>query len=305
MDKKRHHYVPKAYLRPFCDETGKVLVYRKDDPSKAIPLAPDNTAFHKYYYSQPTPEGGIEHNALEDCFSRIEEKWPTIVDRLHRRQDVNDSLEDVFQFMGLQRVRVPASRDATERIDAERIKGFEDILDHVEVPINPHQSIHAMPHVIRGISQVFSQIGIGVLHNKTAVPFLTSDNPVVWFDPSIPELDLKPYVLKPDGQIVLIFPVSPSLLIYGHTSILERFLAEGLGPADLPDTSFVEMINRQVCRFRYQAIFAQKTGQEGLIQEHAELSPTVRFDRSGAGKDQVVAFEMVFGKRERKPKWIN
>jgi hypothetical protein len=152
--------------------------------------------------------------------------------------------------------------------------------------------------------QVFSRIRIGVLHNKTAIPFLTSDNPVAWFDPSIPELNLKPYVLKPDGPIVLLFPVSPSLLIYGHTSILKRFTAEGLGHADLSDAGFVEMINRQVCRFGYQAIFAQKMGQEELIQKHAELSPTVRFEKIATGKDQMV-FEMVFGKRERKPKWID
>ncbi len=187
-------------------------------------------------------------------------------------------------------------------------KGFEDILDHIEAPINPHLSIHAMPHIIKGIGQVFSRIGIGVLHNKTAIPFLTSDNPVAWFDPSIPELNLKPYVLKPDGPIVLLFPVSSSMLIYGHTSILEQYVAEGLGHADLPDARFVEMINRQVCRFGYQAIFAQKMGQEELIQKHAEFSPTVRFDKFdkiSTGKDQKVIFEMVFGKRERKPKWID
>jgi hypothetical protein len=322
MDKKRHHYVPKAYLRSFCDDFGKVLVYRKDDPSKGISLSPNNTAFHKYYYSQPTPDGGTDHNALEDCFSKIEEKWPGIVIRLHRQEDVNDSQEDIFQFMALQRVRVPASRDVVEKIEGERTKvivrrldaegklppkpkGFEDILDHVEAPINPHLSIHAMPRIIKGIGQVFSRIGIGVLHNKTAIPFLTSDNPVAWFDPSIPELNLKPYVLKPDGPIVLLFPVSSSMLIYGHTSILKRYVAEGLGHADLPDAGFVEMINRQVCRFGYQAIFAQKMGQEKLIQKHAELSPTVRFDKIATGKDQRVIFEMVFGKRERKPKWID
>jgi hypothetical protein len=69
MDKKRHHYVPKAYLKSFCDDSGKLLVYRKDDPSKAIPLSPDNTAFHKYYYSQPLPDGGKDYNVLEDFFS--------------------------------------------------------------------------------------------------------------------------------------------------------------------------------------------------------------------------------------------
>jgi hypothetical protein len=66
----------------------------------------------------------------------------------------------------------------------------------------------------------------------------------------------------------------------------------------------VEMINRQVCRFGYQAIFAQKSGQERLIREHAELSPTIRFDRIGADEGEAVVFEMVFGKRERKPKWV-
>jgi hypothetical protein len=322
MDKKRHHYVPKAYLRSFCDNTNKLLVYRKNEPSRAIALSVENAALQNYYYSQPTPEGGTDHNTLEEFFSKTEEKWPGIIDRLQRQEDVNDSLEDIFQFIALQRVRVPACRDVVEKIEGERTKviarrldaegklppkpkGFEDILDHIEAPINPHLSIHAMPHIIGGIGQIFSRIGIGVLHNKTAIPFLTSDNPVAWFDPSIPELNLKPYVLKPDGPIVLLFPISSSMLIYGHTSILERYVAEGLGHADLLDAGFVEMINRQVCRFGYQAIFAQKMGQEGLIQKHAELSPTVHFDKIATDKDQMVIFEMVFGKRERKPKWID
>ena len=68
---------------------------------------------------------------------------------------------------------------------------------------------------------------------------------------------------------------------------------------DLSNTGLVEMINRQVCRFGYRAIFAQKAGQERLIEEHASVSPTIRFDRIGMGKDEVVLFEMVFGKRER------
>ena len=66
MVKKRHHYVPKAYLRSLCDGSEKVLVYRKGDPSKVISLSLANTAFHKYYYSQPTPDGGI---AASGCFS--------------------------------------------------------------------------------------------------------------------------------------------------------------------------------------------------------------------------------------------
>jgi len=322
MGKKRHHYIPKSYLKFFCDDAGRVFVYRKDDPCNAFHLSPDNTGFHKYYYSQPRPDGGTDHNALEDCFSRIEEKWPGIVDRLHCRENVNNSLEDIFQFMALQRARVPASRDATERIEAEmtlaavrrldaacklppKPEGFENILDHVEVSINPHQSIHAMISVVQGTGQVFDRIGLGVLHNKTEIPFLTSDNPVIWFDPSVKDSDLKPYVLRPDGPIALLFPVSPSLVIYGDSPMRDQFVSEGLGVADLSDTGLVEAINRQVCRFGYQAIFSQKAGQERLIQEHAVLSPTISFDRIATEKGEIIPFQMVFGKRERTPKWID
>lgn len=321
MDKKRHHYVPKAYLRPFCDETGKVLVYCKDDPSKAIPLAPDNIAFHKYYYSQPTPEGGIEHNALEDCFSKVEEKWPAIVDRLHRRQNVNNSLEDIFQFIALQRARVPASRDATERMLSEATKaevrildaarllppkpaGFEDILNHIEVAIDPHQSIHAMVHMVRGFGQVFDQMGFAALHNTTGIPFLTSDNSVVWFDPSVPDTELQPYVLKPGGPVMLLFPVSPSLVIVGDSSGRDEFVANGWSVADLSKSHLAEVINRQICRFSYEAVYAQTAGHEKLIQKHAAHSPIPQFNRVSAGNGEIISFQMIFGKRERKPKWV-
>jgi len=48
MAKKRHHYVPKAYLKFFCSQEGKLHVYLKDDPGRSILQAPDGAAFHKY-----------------------------------------------------------------------------------------------------------------------------------------------------------------------------------------------------------------------------------------------------------------
>jgi Protein of unknown function (DUF4238) len=113
----------------------------------------------------------------------------------------------LFEFIALQRARVPASRDPTEKMDAVMVKaalrtldsagklppkpeGFEDILDRMEVAIDPHRSIHAMLSVIAGMSQLFDSIGIGALHNRTDIPFLTSDNPVIWFDPSVAEEEI-------------------------------------------------------------------------------------------------------------------
>jgi hypothetical protein len=222
--------------------------------------------------------------------------------------------------MLLQRARVPASRDVAERILAETVKlearaldaagqlppkpeGFADILDHVEVAIDPHQSIHAIPHMIRGFGQVFDKMGFIALRNKTDVDFLASDNPVVWFDPSVPDTDLQPYVLRPGGPVMLIFPVSPSCVIVGDSSARDGFVTDGMGMADLSDTHLAKVINRQVCRFSYEAVFAQKTGHEKLIQKHAVLSPVPEFKKVPREKGEIVAFQMIFGRRERKPKW--
>lgn len=99
--------------------------------------------------------------------------------------------------------------------------------------------------------------------------------------------------------------MSPSLIIYGDSSIRDEFVSEGVGIADISEVNFVEIFNRQICRFAYQAVFAQKAGQEQLIQENATLSPVIHFDRITKGKGEIVKFQMVFGKRERKPKWVD
>ena len=203
QQKKRHHFVPKAYLKAFANQGGQVLVYRKDNPGRALPARPDTTQFERYYYSQPLPEGGHDNNALEDIFCEVESAWPVLVERLARKESINDDIEPFIQFVALQRARVPAARDAFEAAFAATVKdtmkalvrngklsppplGFEDILDKVEVSIDPHQSIHAMPGLIKKIGELFDTVGLAIIHNTSDVPFLTSDNPVAWYDPSIP-----------------------------------------------------------------------------------------------------------------------
>lgn len=295
-------------------------VYLKDEPNKIIFQSPDNVAFHKYYYSQPTNSGDRNSDALEDLFSDLETRWPQIVECLATGEDVNDKLDDVYAFVSLQYARVPANRDACELMLAESVKstmrsleasgqlppkpdGLEAILDQVKVSIDPHQSIHAMVDMIRGVGRVLDQVGIGVLHNRTATPFLTSDNPVIWFDPSAPDADLQPYVLYPGGPIVFLFPVASNLLIYGHSSMREQFSKCGLTHSDMQDVSSVEEMNAQICRFAYKAVFAQRGGQEMAVLEHAQYSPVLRSRRVPTENGEIVIHDRVFGNRPTKPKW--
>lgn len=322
MTKKRHHYVPKSYLKSFCDVDGKLQVYRKDATHAPIRQSPDKVGFHKYYYSQPLPNGGRENDELENLFGTIEAQWPGLSALIRDMKSIDDhGLYTLIDFIGLQRIRVPAARDAVEKILAELIitnmrvmdaagklpakpPGHEDILDNIAVAIDPHRSLLAMRHLLDGYYRLVSEIGIGVLHNKTDIPFLTSDNPVIWFDPSVPEAEMKPYQWQPPGPVLLLFPVAPDCLIYGHSAMQERFRSQGVAHYNMSDFNMAETINRHVCRFAYEVVFAQKIGQESVIREYAEVSPVVQtYPLPGAqGK---VLFSSVFGTRRQKPKWAD
>jgi hypothetical protein len=310
--KKRHHYVPKAYLKAFTDGMHRVLVYRKDEPNKVLHVDPDGTGFERYYYSQPTPNGSVDHNQLEDLFSKTEGPWPKVVERLSRGENVNDALELIFEFMVLQRVRVPASRDATEaRLAAQVHQLMKDMvasgrlpppppilagcLDEVVVSIDPHQSIHGMVDDVFAARHVFESIGLTAIQNRTEMPFLTSDNPVIWFDPTVAADKLQPYAVSPGGPVQLLFPVSPTTILVGSCDQKRAFSEHGLMYGDVSDEDWVFRVNVEVCRFAYKAVYANHPGLEKMVEAFADESPVWQRD-GGTGR-------LVFGKRETKPKW--
>jgi hypothetical protein len=310
-EKKRHHFVPKAYLKAFCNEEGKLLVYRKDSPERVLKMAPDAIAFEKYYYSQPLPDGGRDTNTLENMFSELEGKWPALAKKLSNCKNVNDELETLFQFMALQRVRVPASRDVTEaklsnlvRKTIHRMHAAGQLppmpsglkLSDISITIDPHQSIHGMVDQLqREVLDVMSRAGFWAVRNETDRPFFTSDNPVIWFDPNMAEDKVRPYVIKPQGDFILVFPVSPTLVIFGSPKHKEVFSREGLRYSTAPDEAWVARTNRAVAKFAYEAVFAQRPGEEEVIRMYASKSPV--WDHSGKGD------QMVFGRRVPLQKW--
>ncbi|MHC0054348.1 DUF4238 domain-containing protein [Actibacterium sp. D379-3] len=157
-EKRKHHFVPIAYLKGFTSTDGKLHVYLKDEPEKLICQTPENVGFRKYYYSQPKLDGGWDNNILDDHFAEYEAKWPGFVKTLRDSGDVSEELDYFFQFLMLQMSRTPATREMVELVLSEQIKltaklmdklgmlpskpgGLEDILKKVIVTIDPHMSI--------------------------------------------------------------------------------------------------------------------------------------------------------------------
>jgi hypothetical protein len=324
-EKKRHHYVPVAYLSAFTDERGRVFAYRKDDPQKPLYVRPSEIAFQRYYYSQPMSDGGQDNNRIEDFFSTVESNWPGILAKCQAREYLTvQDVTHVFEFLGMMRVRVPAARDAVEAILASSVKivgkMMEDAgelpppppdladylkLENLEVAIDPHRSIHAMATLAKGFAAVANVIGLEVLHLPDGETLITSDNPVIYFDPDIPEHSLLPYTVRPPrGAVELLFPISPSMVVRGHTGTKYRFGRDGVLHRDITSREYIKRINRLVARFGYQLLIAQSSDHSPLVLKYADLSPVIETRVLDGNGGKLMISQSVFGTRRSKPRWV-
>ncbi len=324
-EKKRHHYVPITYLNGFTDALGKIFAHKKDDVRKTIHLRPSEIAFERYYYSQPMPNGGRDNNTLEDFFGTVESTWPSIVSRLRSGSDTASDHAALCVFMALMRVRVPATRDMVEASLAEKIQitlklldqkgmlppkpaGLDNILNHINIAIDPHQSLHAMPALLDGFNAILSLLTLSVVHNKTNISFFTSDNPIIYFDPTTPESRILPYRVKPPpGKVELLFPVDASTAIIGRTRDdynSKSIRTETVQHTILTDIQEVERVNRLTARFGYRFVFSQCQSHNDFIYKYASKSPVITNTGAATRKGGILMHQdWVFGTRPIKPKW--
>ncbi len=208
---KRHHFVPKFYLRNFSDHKKRVRMYARGTEKKPIVTSVNNAAVESGFYTT-TEESGETSQAVEELLSRIEGLAKAAIARMLKGQFPPD-LEDrsnLSLFMALQLLRTPEHRRGYEaRFDytlkvmfedwngenvRERLKGRgieptdEAVAEIMEVVENlhnyrvvPHQNEHmrTMLNVAGKVAPVILERSWLLGHSQRAT-FVTSDHPVVW-----------------------------------------------------------------------------------------------------------------------------
>lgn len=321
MPSKKHHYVPTTYLKGFCNDDGKLFVRRKDDPGKLLHVTPNNIGYRTHYHSQPIPGGGMDHDRLETALSATETNWPSLVATLRTRDPSVADLEYLLGFVGLQRARVPATRDAIEAslastadVASKRVlKETEHTLlspevrevleEGFDIAINPHASIHAMLGLLPGLGQFFDTLGYELVRNSTNHSYLTSDNPVVWFNHTLPKDQMRPYAIDIGGPVTLHFPIASDLLLRGRTDLRQTFLRKGLVTVDATSPESVLNVNRYTLRFAYESVMGNEDSFAKLISEYSDICPVVRCNAIPAPNGTFIHKEMIWGQRQPKPKW--
>lgn len=326
MKKRKHHIVPRCYLKNFAAEDENIWTYRLDSPDKPFSKNYEKVGHIRDYYAQPGPDGTTEHNLLEDSFNKlVETKWAGLVGLMANKEYLStEQVGDIFNFIALQRVRVPATRDMVEIGLAHRVKlqithlkkqgelppppsslckDGEIHWDKIDITIDPHQSIHAMVNLIKDIGIILDLMGYAVLHNKTDLPFITSDNSVCYYMPNKNKA-FKPYTLSSQqSPVELIFPISNNMVLIGQSRMKDQFSVGGMGYAEINDVSEVWDINDTISRFAYQNVYSCHRGCTDLVVKYANIAPVSKFSSLPAPNLTYHIFETVFGQRPRKPKW--
>jgi hypothetical protein len=287
-ERKRHHFVSVTYLNSWASGPGmKLHAYRSDCASKPLHVRPDEIAFENYYYSQTRPDGTRDNDSFEELFGGVESNWPTVIAALESQALDRSVLHWLYAMTTMMRTRVPAARDYNEEIMAletrtslkvfaemgklpDKLKRYEHELDTVDIAIERQRTLGKMGDDMRRFGDLTLRLGFELLINDTGVDFITSDNPVAYFDPNDAGIR-HPYINN--EKVELYFPLSPKVALHGANR-LRRF---GQTPRfrTIDGVAKVRAINRVTARFAYRLAFARDRSHDDLIARHAATSPVL------------------------------
>lgn len=300
--RKRHHFVPIAYLKAWAKSDGKVFAYLADKGGEPLDMKPDQIGFERYYYSFTAESGEPDHDSFEEMFGRVETHWPRVLAAVTEESLSPEIAHWLYAMMTIMRTRGPAARDfnqalielewrTTCRILAERgrlpakLKRYEAELDTVRIAISEEQTLRKMSDGMRHLGDLTRPLGFEILVNDTATDFITSDNPVVYFDGE--DLAIKdPY--SEASTMELLFPLSPRYLLRGSYRL--AWLGQLPSFRRLGGEPEIAAVNEITARYAYRMAFARDKRCSELIEEHRLTSPM--FEGSVVQKPNEVQFHI-------------
>jgi hypothetical protein len=315
---RSHHYISVTYMNGFRAQTGKVWAHYADNPGPPHASLPIAVGYRNHYYSHALEGGGRDNHTFEDLWNSIEGVWDTTMRAVrHRRLSLAISF-NILGMAAIMRARVPAARDKTAIVLAAKLRAevqglrareklpddllrYADELNTVPIGINPDQTLRGMNDDLAQFGDLCFVIGFEVLHNTTALPFITSDNPVCVYDPRVLPAQRIPY--SHDGQVEVIFPLDARTLLRGsgrlspHNRIVRH--------RDLSDRRSVRDFNRTIAQFAYQLAIASDRSSDLAIAAELASSPTVEVQARETANGLEIHWNYAFGARPKLSPYIN
>lgn len=206
---KNQHYVPRCYLRPFTlDEAGRAINLFNRDLKRTIQNTPvKNQCSGDYFYGHD--------DKLDDAIRSIESAYAKTLRNIKESPENLSSVDILIlkRFILLQYIRT----DSASRKSAEMIHYIHDTHELTENDLNFNETIKsAVQDAMTAYAQSMTMVDdlkIRIVKNKTALPFITSDDPAIFTNRwHLQRLKFSPFAFGIQNSGSLFFlPLTPSL----------------------------------------------------------------------------------------------
>jgi hypothetical protein len=260
---KKHHVVPRYYLKGFTDQADPELIYvfRRGEPPFCTGVK--GVAFINDLYTY-TDDDGNKQSIERDLADKIEGPTNEVLDKVRTLQPITMQEKSVLaRYISVMLTRVPKHRRRAEALVPEVVEKIRtqlpDILDKRVANVTPSsekwEELLAMGHSYLDQYKVepLSRLGVGLVSDKyapiianmtwvfyattTRRGFLTSDNPVFFFEGF--------GLVGKDGlrdMVEITFPISTKVAIWATWRGIPSVADMEYVPAPEP---FVVEINRR------------------------------------------------------------
>lgn len=192
--KQQHHFVPQWYLQQFtAPDTGFLHVY---DFKTGLygSRKPKNVCAINNYYKQEWTQAGADPFALEDFFAKVVE--PHGKSAIQRLLTIPSDFRPeetlaVLAYVEAQRLRVPRQAKLMKQVlegQLHRIHGpaFAEAYWRGEIELTEAARFEIMRLSLGKAMRWFGRMGWSIICAPPEVHFVTSDNPVIFFNPERP-----------------------------------------------------------------------------------------------------------------------
>lgn len=297
--KKRHHYVPRFYLEGFIDPKNKPYIWIYEKGKQYIKKATaKDIAVEKHYYSFITETGTKDSETFEDAFAELETKSAPILQNIKSGEAINDQEKQTLSyFIAYTMTRVPNYRKNIESIGGKLIKKsmkmivsdkevfknkvnklekergekfkhtVEDYIeaiqkDLIDVKVHPGFSL-GMIGIAKELAPIFYKMDWAFLKATDEYDFLTSDNPLYYFDPTYSPKTFDGIGLL-HNNIEVYFPISRNIMLIGTWKNFKGY--------HQLKNKHVRDINKRTVIFALRFIFSSKKSQRisVLVQKYKD-----------------------------------
>lgn len=218
---KNHHYIPRWYLKRFTDNENFLSVFNRSRNEIKNKKKPAQIMYSEFYYRQPWTPDGIDQNILETRLGELESKAKNAIDRLIENLALNDDDSAILlAYLASQRIRVPRQAETAKKLMRETISRLvPDLIEKamregMQLTIKDSARFDYIRLSMDAFHPWFSRMEWEVIKAEDGAAFVTTDNPVSFYNPKI--LPPAEAGVGLAGTIVL-FPLSSRyLLIMQH-----------------------------------------------------------------------------------------